>query len=88
MDEDGARFAAWFQPWRDARPDIGPIGWYVYADLEAAFDAGRADQHQQALDEILERTRRLEAVVLRALDDRPGNPPDTPPSAGPVPTQD
>ena len=63
MDDTG-RFTAWFTPWRDARPDgISPIGWYTWADLKAAFHAGRADQHQQTLDEILERTRRLEELL-------------------------
>ena len=85
MDEDGARFAAWFTPWKDARPDdLSPVGWYLRADLEAAFTAGRADQAQQTLDEILERTRALEGVV-RAMSDRPGSN-TAPPLIGSVPT--
>lgn len=86
--DDKTRFGQWFEQWHDARPDgISPIGWYLWADLEAAFNAGRADVNQQTLDEILERTRRLEAALLRTLDDRPGTPPDTT-HAGPVPMQD
>ena len=61
--DDEMRFAKWYVPWKAARPDVTPLGWYTYADLEAAFNAGRADQQQQTLDEILERTRALEELL-------------------------
>ena len=40
--DDEAAFAQWFAPWKAARPDLSPAGWYVLADLQAAFNAGRA----------------------------------------------
>ena len=41
MDDDGG-FLRWFVPWKGTRPEMTLIGWYVLADLEAAFNAGVA----------------------------------------------
>ena len=42
-------FLRWFVPWKGARPEILPIGYYSLADLEAAFDAGMDAKEQQAI---------------------------------------
>ena len=51
MDDD-ARFQAWFQPWLAARPNLSPLGWYVLADLMAAWNASRADAFDQLIEEM------------------------------------
>ena len=63
MDDDEARFRRWFVPWLAARPGLSPVGWYTAPDIEAAFNAGRADQHDHILTEILQRAEALEALL-------------------------
>lgn len=60
---DDVRFEQWFGPWLEARPAMRPRGFFGEVDIRAAFDAGRADQHQQVLDDILARTAALEELL-------------------------
>lgn len=57
MEDDGG-FLRWFVPWRGARTDETPIGWYGLADLKDAFDAGMAAEQQRATAELLRDIRK------------------------------
>ena len=71
MDDDGM-FDAWFGSWKQARPEMTPIGWYTSEDLHEAFGAGVAA---------------AVALTAAVLDVRPGSP-RTSPAAGPDPEKD
>lgn len=68
MGDDG-QFVRWFNPWKAARPDMAPIGWYVLADLEAAFNAGITAEREQVIVAALGPERAEELLrVLRGKD--------------------
>ena len=70
MDDDG-RFQAWFEPWLQTRPSLSPLGWYVKADLWAAWNASRADAFDQLIEGALGPERAAELRRnLREMDHR------------------
>lgn len=50
--DDNARFRAWFVPWYEARPDTTPLGWFTATDLQAAWNASRADAFDALIEDL------------------------------------